>query len=44
LIIFGILVTLVGRKFFAWTIGFLGAVTGFVVTMILFSMMDMLAQ
>ena len=42
LIIFGIAVTLVGRKFFAWTIGILGLFSGFGVTMLLFSMLDML--
>ena len=42
LLIFGIAVTLVGRRFFAWTIGTLGCAVGFGVTMILFSMFDML--
>ena len=42
LIIFGLAVTLVGRKFFSWTIGFLGIVLGFVVTTLLFQMLDIL--
>jgi hypothetical protein len=42
LIIFGFLVTYVGRKFFAWTIAVIGCALGFGVTMLLFNMFTML--
>lgn len=42
LIVFGALVAFVGRKFFAWTIATLGCVLGFGVTMLLFTMFEML--
>jgi hypothetical protein len=42
LILFGAIVTFVGRKFFAWTIAFIGLVLGFVVTTLLFQMFELL--
>lgn len=41
LLMFGVIVTLVGRRFFAWTIGFIGFLIGFGITMLLFSMLQM---
>lgn len=42
MIIFGLLVTFLGRKFFPWTVGIMGAVIGFFVTLSLFTVFAML--
>jgi hypothetical protein len=41
-IVFGLIVTFAGRKFFPWTIGIMGCAIGFGITMLLISMFDML--
>ena len=41
-IIFGLVVSLAGRKFFPWTIGIIGGVLGASITLLLFSMFNIL--
>ena len=42
LVVLGAIVTFFGRKFFPWTVAGIGAVTGFGITMLLFSLFGML--
>ena len=44
LIIFGLMVTFLGRKFFPWTIAIVGCALGVLVTLLLFNMYQMLEK